>query len=174
MATGASSNKRHWFRPRRKVIDEAVAGPTRFGELIPALAMFGVWLAFLLPQGARVAGESAWLPLIGALLAGWTLLIRIRYSADSVAMTIGPWRRQAALNSLESVTWRRTGAGRSRGTIYVLDRSGHRVPIYVGRFTKRAEWGPLILSAADSCRAQVDQHSRAYLDGRMAESALVH
>jgi hypothetical protein len=156
------------------VVNEGVAGPTRFGELIPACGVIVVWLTLMLPQGMTVALESAWLLAIGLLLAGWTLLMRLRYDLESLAMTLGPWRRSVTLTNLESVTWKRTGGGRSRGTIYVRDRAGHAAPIYVGRFKGRQEWGPLILSAADRCHAPVDRHSRAYLDGRMPEWASVH
>lgn len=65
--------------------------------------------------------------------------------------------------ALESVHWRMTGGWRSQGTIFVSDKHGSRVPIYVGRFTKSEEWGPLLLGAASRCDAEVDSHARRVL-----------
>jgi hypothetical protein len=48
---------------------------------------------------------------------------------------LGPWRRAVDLDSLESIRWKHTGGAASRGTMFVRDRSGRRVPIYVGRFS---------------------------------------
>jgi hypothetical protein len=57
-----------------------------------------------------------------------------------------------------------TGAWRSLGTIFVRDQHGGRVPIYVGRFSRIEEWGPLLLDAAERSHAPVDPHSRALLN----------
>lgn len=133
-----------------------------------------MWLVLCLPRGVTLALETVWLLLLGLMLAGWTLLMRLHYDQESLAMTLGPWHRRVNLTDLESVTWKRTGGGRSRGTIVVRDHTGHAVPIYVERFKGRPEWGPLILGAADKCKATVDRHSRAYLDGRMPQGASVH
>ncbi|MGO9754929.1 MAG: hypothetical protein ACLP8S_29195 [Solirubrobacteraceae bacterium] len=56
-----------------------------------------------------------------------------------------------------------TGAGRSQGTIFVRDRRGGRVPIYVGRFNRVNEWGPLPLAAAERNGATLNTHARALL-----------
>jgi hypothetical protein len=140
-----------------------VAGPTRFSELIPASASLVVWVALTITQGTTGALEGAWLPAIGLPLAAWTLSMRLRYDEQTVAMTIGPWRRAVELAQLESVTWKRTGGARSRGTIFLRDRAGHVTPIYVDRFKRRSEWGPLILHAAERAGATVDEHARGYL-----------
>lgn len=152
---------------------EGVARPSRAPELIPAAGAVIVWVILLI-GAPRTALFSIWLLLVGLLLAGWALLMRLRYSSHSLAVTIGPWRRAADLTNLESVTWKRTGGGRSRGTIVVRDRSGHRVPVYVGRFTALSDWGPLLVRSAVASSAVIDDHSRAYLSGQMDEGTLVH
>jgi hypothetical protein len=140
---------------------------------MPAAGLMILWIILLIgaPETALI---SVWLLLLGALLAGWALLMRLHYSSRQLAIAIGPWRRAVDLGQLASVTWKRTGGGRSRGTILVRDRAGHTVPVYVGRFTDRKEWGPLLVQSATKSRAPIDAHSRAYLEGRMDEGALVH
>jgi hypothetical protein len=56
-----------------------------------------------------------------------------------------------------------TGGWRSQGMIFVRDRHGGKVGIYVGRFNKIDEWGPLLLQAAERSGADVDRHSRGLL-----------
>lgn len=165
---------KHSFPVEGRPASEKVARPTRFGELIPAVGAVAVWVIFMLPQGLDIAIESVWLLLIGLLLGGWALLMRLYYSEEKVTMTLGPWKRSVALLNLKSISWKKTGGGRSRGTIYLRDRAGHVVPIYVGRFKGVSEWGPLIIRAADRDKVEVDQHSRAYLEGRMPDGAQVH
>ena len=64
------------------------------------------------------------------------------------------------LNELESIRWKYTGGWRSQGTIFVRDQSGHRVPIYVGRFKRGDEWGPLLIGPAAASGATVDATAR--------------
>jgi hypothetical protein len=143
---------------------ERVAMPTKFGEMPAATAGVIIWVLVLVQEGWLVGLEYSWLLLLGLLLGGWTLLMRLRYGPDRLRRTIGPWRCQVDLTALESVTWRMTGGRRSQGTIFVRDRYGGCVPIYVGRFNHTEEWGPLLLNAAAHCDAPVDHHSRAALD----------
>jgi hypothetical protein len=152
---------------------EGTARPSRAPEVIPAAGSIVLWIVLLIgdPETALL---SIWLLLLGVALAVHALLIRLRYSPRQLAVTIGPWRRAVDLTQLESISWKRTGGGRSRGTIMVRDRSAHVAPIYVGRFTARREWGPLLIQAAAKSQAPIDAHSRAYLEGRMDEGALVH
>lgn len=142
---------------------ERVAGPTQFGELIPATVVLLGWVAILVHEGWSVGLHTSWALLIALPLAGWTLLMRLRYSSNRFQRTIGPWRSEADLTALQSINWKMTGGWRSQGMIFVRDQRGGRVGIYVGRFTKVEEWGPLLLQAAERCGAEVDRHSRAIL-----------
>jgi hypothetical protein len=152
---------------------EATAKPSRVPEVIPATGVILVWIVLLI-GAPRTALLSVWLLLLGLSLGAWALLMRLRYSSQCLALTIGPWRREVDLGRLESVTWKKTGGGRSRGTIFVRDQSGQTVPIYFGRFRDRERWGPLLVRAGDASDAPMDRHSRAYLEGRMPEGASVH
>jgi hypothetical protein len=142
-----------------------VAKPTKFGELVPATAVVIFWVWIALGQGWLVGLEYSFVLLLALPLAGWTLSMRLRYDANGLSRTVGPWRKRVDLSSLESITWKMTGGGRSRGTVFVRDRHGGCVPIYVGRFTNLDEWGPLLLESAARCSATVDGSSREILSG---------
>lgn len=149
---------------------ERTARPTRFDELIPAMVVFAFWLVILAKEGWQVWLDTSWALLIALPLAAWTLLMRLRYSDSRFRLTIGPWRRAVDLTALQSIHWRMTGGWRSKGTIFVSDTHGNRVPIYVGRFTKSEEWGPLLLGAATRCNAEVDSRARSILKTTSPES----
>jgi hypothetical protein len=149
----------------RRLSGELVAKPTKFGELIPATLATGFWILWLVQQGIVFGLETSWILLITLPLGGWALLMRLRFGPEQLLMTVGPWRRGVDLGALESITWKMTGGWRSRGTIFVRDRLGGRVPIYVGRFTRIQEWGPLLLDAAARSGATVDSRSRHLLEG---------
>lgn len=153
---------------------EIVAKPTEFGEMLAATAGVVIWFIFLFGQGTTAAIETIWLLLIALPLGGWTLLMRLRFAAGIFVFTVGPWRRAVDLEALESIRWTRTGGGLSRGTISVRDRQGRRAPIYVGRFDRVAEWGPLLLEAARRSDAHVDAHSRRLLEGAAAPRRARH
>ncbi len=142
---------------------ERVAGPTQFGELIPAAVGMAMWITTAAKEGWSVGLHTSWILLIALPLAGWTLLMRLRYSPARLERTIGPWRNKVDLTALQSIKWKMTGGWRSQGMIFVRDRHGGRVGIYVGRFTKADEWGPLLLDAAERSGADVDRHSRGIL-----------
>jgi hypothetical protein len=142
---------------------ERVAGPSQFDELIPAAVVLLGWIAIFAKEGWSVGLHTSWCLLIALPLAGWTLLMRLRYSPKRLRRTIGPWRNEVDLTALQSVTWKMTGGWRSQGMIFVRDQHGGRVGIYVGRFKKADEWGPLLLDAADRSGADVDRHSRGIL-----------
>jgi hypothetical protein len=142
---------------------ERMAGPTRFDELIPAAVVLVFWGVILGKEGRTAWLDTSWVLLIALPLAGWTLLMRLRYSPSRLRRTIGPWRNEVDLTALESVKWKMTGGWRSQGMIFVRDRHGGQVGIYVGRFKKVDEWGPLLLDAAERSGAEVDRHSRALL-----------
>jgi len=120
--------------------DRLVGKPTKFGEMIPATCGVVIWLVVLIGQGPTAALETIWLMLLAVPLAAWTLLMRLRLSDGRLLFTVGPWRRVADLTALESIAWKMTGGWRSRGTIFVRDRQGGRIPIYVGRFSGVDEW----------------------------------
>jgi hypothetical protein len=144
---------------------EITAKPTEFGEVMAATAGILVWLEQLIARGPAAALETSWILLIALLLGAWALLMRLRLDGERFAMTIGPWRRGVDVTALQSIAWKMTGGGRSRGTIFVHDQRGGRVPIYVGRFTGIDEWGPRLLDAAARCGATVDARSRHLLEG---------
>jgi hypothetical protein len=153
----------HASTPAALSSDERVATPTKFGEVFTATVGVAIWAAIAIQQGLDVGLKYSWLLLTALALGAWALLMRLRYTSDRLAMTIGPWRRRVDLNSLDSISWKMTGAWRSQGTILVRDRNGGEVPIYVGRFNRENEWGPLLLDAANRCEAQVDHRSRQLL-----------
>ncbi len=142
---------------------EQVAGPTQFGEMVPVAVGLLCWILILAKEGWNVGLHTAWILLIVLPLASWTLLMRLRYSPARLRRTIGPWRNDVDLTALRSIKWKMTGGWRSQGMIFVRDRHGGRVGIYVGRFTKVDEWGPLLLEAAERSGAEVDGHSRGIL-----------
>jgi hypothetical protein len=144
---------------------EVTAKPTGFGEVVAATGGVVVWLVVLIARGPTAALETSWILLIALPLGAWALLMRLRLDSDRFALTIGPWRRAVDMAALESITWKMTGAGRSRGMIFVRDRRGGRMPIYVGRFSGIDEWGPCLLDAAARCGADVDARSRHLLQG---------
>lgn len=142
---------------------EQTAKPVLFDEVLAAGGGVLCWLYILIAEGPILALQTSFLLIIAVLLGCWTLLMRLRFSSGRMGLTIGPWRRYANLNSLVSVSYRRTGGWRTRGTIFLLDTAGHRVPIYIGRFNRGNEWGPLILAAASRCAASVDSTARRHL-----------
>ena len=144
---------------------ELVAKQTEFGEMLPAALGGAIWLYFLLFQGVWAAFETIYLLLIAVPLASWTLSMRLWMGSGALVYSTWPWRRTVDLTAIESVTWKRTGGGLSRGAIYVRDRNGGRVPIYVGRLSHWCEWAPRLLEAAARSHAQVDETSRRLLEG---------
>jgi hypothetical protein len=165
-----------WFQPvdgqRTLTLQddvERVAMPARYDELVAAGAGIATWLIILVHYGTRLALETVLILAISLPLAVWTISIRLRYKRSQLRVTIGPWSRAVNLNELQSVRWKLTGGWRSEGSIIVRDRSGHQVPIYVGRFKRREEWGPLLLKAAAASGATVDARSRQLLEYRGRE-----
>jgi hypothetical protein len=144
---------------------EQVARPTEFGELIPVSAVLLIWIGIMVQEGWVEALHYAWL-LFLAVVLGSVLLMRLRYSPERLRRTIGPWRNEVDLTALQSIRWKMTGAWRSQGTILVRDEHGGRVGIYVGRFNKIDEWGPLLLGSAERSGATVDRHSRSILQSQ--------
>jgi hypothetical protein len=143
-----------------------VARPRQYGEMPAAVALCVGWGAIVAQQGWHVGMKYSWLLLLGIPLGYWTLFMRLRYRPDRLEMTVGPWRRGVDLTALQSIQWRMTGAWRSRGTIFVRDHDGGQTPIYVGRFKRVEEWGPLLLNAAQQTGATVDPESLDLLGGR--------
>jgi hypothetical protein len=146
--------------------NELVAKPTpsaQVGGMLAAAVFVGLWTAYLTVQGPVVALEAIWLLILGVPLGAWCLLMRLRFGRGRLLLTVGPWRRGVDLEALERIRWK--AARRPRGAILVWDRHGGRVPIYVGRFTRIEEWGPLLLDAARRSGATVDSQSRQLLEG---------
>jgi hypothetical protein len=110
-----------------------------------------------------VAAQLSPLLLMGLLLGGWTLLMRLRFDRDYIERTIGPFRQRVQLDALASIEFKQTGGWRSRGMLFVSDTGGHRVGIYVGRFSRAAEWSSLLLAAAESTHASVQPRARGIL-----------
>jgi len=148
---------------------EGVAGPTQFGEMVPVTVGVLIWLTILAKEGWDVGLHTAWILLIVVPLAAWTLLMRLRYTQTRFQRTVGPWRNEVDLTSLQSIKWKMTGGWRGKGMIFVRDEHGGRVGIYVGRFNRVGEWGPLLLRSAERSGATVDRHSRSILQGHLPE-----
>jgi len=148
----------------RESADDQVAMPAQYGELVAATAGVLSWLYILLTQGTSLAIETLWILAIVVPLGAWSLSMRLHFSRTRLGLTIGPWRRYVDLRTLESVHWKMTGGWRSRGTILVRDRYGHHVPIYVGRFKRGGEWGPLLIEAAAASGATIDKRAHSFLE----------
>lgn len=148
------------------------AKSTEVGEMLPAMAGVAIWSYFLIGHGLTAGVEMIWLLLVAVSLGAWALLMRLRFGAGKLVYTVGPWRRRVDLDCLATISWRTTGGGLSRGTILVQDRRGGRVPIYVGRYARIEEWGPLLLDAAERSGAIVDKQSRRLLEGAGAPRTL--
>ena len=145
-----------------------VAGPTQFGELVPVITFFVLWVIGWITSGALVAAQLSPILLIGLLLAGWTLLMRLRFDRDYIERTIGPFRQRVQLDALAGIEFKQTGTWRSQGMLFVSDTRGHRVGIYVGRFSRAAEWSSLLLAAAESTHASVQPRARGILQRAVA------
>lgn len=145
-----------------------VAGPTQFGELVPVTTTFVMWAIAWITSGALVAVQLFPLVLVGLLLGGWTLLMRLRFDRDSIERTIGPFRQRVLLNALASIEFKQTGTWRSQGMLFVSDTQGHRVGIYVGRFSRAAEWSALLLDAAETTHPPVQPRARGILQRAVA------
>jgi hypothetical protein len=146
-----------------------VAGPTEFGELVPVVTFFALWAIAWITSGALVAVQLFPLILMGLLLGGWALLMRLRFDRDFIERTIGPFRQRVRLDALASIEFKQTGGWRSKGMIFVSDTQGHRVGIYVGRFSRAAEWSALLLNAAENTHASVQPRARGILQRAVAD-----
>ena len=145
-----------------------VAGPTQFDELVPVIAIFVTWPIVWITSGALVAAQTSWIFLIVLPLGGWALLMRLRFDRDHIERTIGPFRQRVRLDALASIEFKQTGTWRSQGMLFVSDSHGHRVGIYVGRFTRAAEWSALLLDAAETTHAPVQPRARGILQRAVA------
>jgi hypothetical protein len=144
---------------------EQVATPARYNELVAAFAGAACWLVLLVTTGPLFALQTLWVLLIALGIGAWTLLRRLRFSRSSLRITLGPWSRAVDLTQLASIRWKDNNVGvGAAGTLYLRDRSGHRVPIEVGRFKRGTEWAPLLLEAAAACGATVDGSARKILE----------
>ena len=140
-----------------------VAGPTQFGELVPVITIFVLWPIVWMRLGAQLALGVLPFILMGLFLGGWALLMRLRFDRDFIERTIGPFRQRVQLDALASIEFKQTGAWRSQGMLFVSDTRGHRVGIYVGRFTRAAEWSALLLYAAETTHASVQPRALGIL-----------
>jgi hypothetical protein len=151
-----------------------VAGPTQFGELVPVITIIVLLPIAWIRLGAQMA--AGLLPVlvpvlvIGMLLAGWALLMRLRFDRDYIERTIGPFRQRVRLDALASIEFKQTGTWRSQGMLFVSDTHGGRVGIYVGRFTRAAEWSALLLDAAETTHASVQPRARGILQRAVAKA----
>ncbi|MDQ1536268.1 MAG: hypothetical protein QOE58_661 [Actinomycetota bacterium] len=147
-----------------------VAGPTEFSELVPVITVFVLWVIGWVTSGALVAAQTSWIFLIALPLGGWALLMRLRFERDHIERTIGPFRQRVRLDALASIEFKQTGTWRSQGMLFVSDTQGHRVGIYVGRFSRAAEWSALLLEAAETTHASVQPRARAILQRAVANA----
>ena len=145
-----------------------VAGPTEFGELVGVIAVLVLWPITWITSGALVAAQTSWIFLIALPLGGWALLMRLRFDRDFIERTIGPFRQRVQLDALASIEFKQTGGWRSKGMIFVSDTQGHRVGIYVGRFSRAAEWSALLLAAAETAHVSVQPRAHGILQRAVA------
>ena len=96
--------------------------------------------------------------------------MRLRFDRDYIERTIGPFRQRVQLDSLAIVEFKQTGGWRSQGMLFVSDTQGHRVGIYVGRFSRAAEWSALLLDAAQTAHASVQPRARSILQRAVANA----
>ena len=127
-----------------------------------------LWPLVWIRLGALVAAQTSWILLIVLPLGGWTVLMRLRFDRDSIERTIGPFRQRVRLDALASIEFKQTGTWRSQGMLFVSDTRGHRVGIYVGRFSRAAEWSALLLDAAETTHASVQPRARGILQRAVA------
>jgi len=147
-------------------ISEPVVGmarPTFLGPLLPATVGAIIWFGILGTEGWVVGVKYSWLLVLAIGFALWIALPRLHYSPTRLELTIGPWKRAADLMDLKSIRWVMVRGAGNQGKILVSDRHGGLVSLYVGRFSKTEEWGPLLLSAAAQCNADVDRRARSIL-----------
>lgn len=137
----------------------------RFFEMPAVIASFAIWAVIVGSDGLLVGLKYIWVLAIGLVLGTWVLRMRLRLRGSTFELAVvGPWRRAVDLDSLESIRWKHTGGPASKGTIFVRDRTGHRVPVYVGRFSGGEVWGKILLEAAARGGATIDDHSRRLLE----------
>jgi hypothetical protein len=149
-----------------------VAGPTEFGELVPVITVWVLlpiaWIRLGAEMVAGLLPVLVPLLVIGLLLGGWALLMRLRFDRDHIERTIGPFRQRVRLDALASIKFKQTGGWRSQGMLFVSDTQGHKVGIYVGRFTRAAEWSALLLDAATATHASVQPQAHDILQRAVA------
>jgi hypothetical protein len=125
----------------------------RFFEIPADAALVVVWVAIAFSEGLSVGLRYGWVLAIGLVHGTWVLRMRLQLRGRRLELPlVGPWRRAVDLDSLES-----------KGTMLVRDRTGRRVPIYVGRFTGSEVWSKILLEAAERSGAMIDDHSRHLL-----------
>jgi hypothetical protein len=147
-----------------------VARPTQFGELVPVITIFVLFPIVWSRLGAQMAAGVLPFLFIGLLLGGWALLMRLRFDRDHIERTIGPFRQRVRLDALASIEYKQTGTWRSQGMLFVSDTQGRRVGIYVGRFSRAAEWSALLLDSAEATHASVQPRARDILQRAVANA----
>jgi len=65
-----------------------VAGLMQFGKLVPVTTFFVLWVIARITSGALVAVQLFPLVLIGLLLGGWALLMRLRFGAYACSRVV--------------------------------------------------------------------------------------
>ena len=53
-----------------------------------------MWITIVAKEGWSVGLHTSWILLIVLSLAGWTLLMRLRYSPARLERTIGRWQTE--------------------------------------------------------------------------------
>jgi len=147
-----------------------VAGPTQFGDLVGVITLVVLWPIVWVRLGAHMAAAVLLVLFASLPLVGWALLMRLRFDDDFIERTIGPFRQRVQLDALASIEFKQTGGWRSQGMLFVSDTSGHRVGIYVGRFSRAAEWSALLLAAAEAAQVSVQPRARGILQTAVASA----
>lgn len=149
-----------------QAVPRVVGKQQRYYEMPAAVASVLCWLYIAASEGMVVGAKNAWFLLLGLSLGVYSLRMRLELCGTTLALAyLGPWRHEVDLQSLQSVTWKHTGAAASRGSIFVRARDGRKLRIPVGRLDGIGEWGVILLEAAARCHADVDPVARQLLEG---------
>jgi hypothetical protein len=147
--------------------DYSVATPVAYSEAPAGIAGLALcWLAFHLATTASglgvmiIIGAIAILGVVAVLLGIRSIIIRLHFNQDRLAIVTGPFERSVHLRELVEVGYRRSG----RAGFYVLrDGRGGRLNVPVTRFKRDDQWKKLILDSATATGAEIDPKARRSL-----------
>ncbi len=146
----------------------SVATPVAYSEVPAGIAgLVLCWLAFHLATTANGLGVMiiicliAMLGIVAVLLGIRSIIIRLHFNQDRLAIVTGPFERSINLRELVEVGYRRSG----RTGFYLLrDGRGGHLNVPVTRFKRGDQWKKLILDSAMAAGVEVDPKARRSLE----------